>query len=264
MAEKKTKYQGKRLAGARTQPVESAAPERIVPEDKPKAEEIQTVEAGVQEPAAVEATPAEAAPAVAAEAAAEIVVEKHSFWSDYGYLVITAAVVILVFRVLLQLAYVPSGSMENTIPTDSLLISWQMPYLTGDPAPQRGEVVTFWNEEMGKLLVKRVIGLPGEKITFSDGYVYVNGRRLEERYLMAQGITQCDKTFEVPEGCLLMLGDNRNHSTDSRYWSNPYVSYSDVRARVLVCIPITYQKIDFLPRWRGIPLPKLGDIHLIG
>ena len=77
---------------------------------------------------------------------------KKTFWSEYGYLIITALVVLLVFRVLLQLAYVPSASMESTIPEPSLLIAWQLPYLAGDPQPERGDIVTFWNEELHKLL----------------------------------------------------------------------------------------------------------------
>ena len=50
-----------------------------------------------------------------------------AFWSDFGYLIVTAVVVVLVFRVLLQLSWVPSGSMETTIPKKTLLISWQLP-----------------------------------------------------------------------------------------------------------------------------------------
>ena len=66
-------------------------------------------------------------------------------WHDYGYLVVTLAVVFVLFRVLLQLAYVPSGSMETTIPTKSLLVGWRLPYVVSDPLPERGDIVTFWN-----------------------------------------------------------------------------------------------------------------------
>ena len=101
-------------------------------------------------------------------------------WSDYGYLLVTLAAVVLIFRVLLQLAYVPSGSMETTIPTKSLNIGWRLPYVVGDPVPARGSIVTFWDEELGKVLVKRVIGLPGDAITFEGGFVYINGEKVEE------------------------------------------------------------------------------------
>lgn len=88
-----------------------------------------------------------------------------AFWSDFGYLIVTAVVVVLVFRVLLQLSWVPSGSMETTIPKKTLLISWQLPYVMGDPVPERGNIVTFWSDELDKLLVKRVIGLPGDTVS---------------------------------------------------------------------------------------------------
>ena len=77
-----------------------------------------------------------------------------AFWSDFGYLIVTAVVVVLVFRVILQLSWVPSGSMETTIPKKTLLISWQLPYVVGDPVPERGNIVTFWSDELDKLLVK--------------------------------------------------------------------------------------------------------------
>ena len=93
----------------------------------------------------------------------------RKLWDDYGYMVITLAVVFVVFRIILQLAYVPSGSMETTLPTKSLLIGWRLPYLVSDPVPDRGDIVTFYSDELGKLLVKRVIGLPGDHITFQDG-----------------------------------------------------------------------------------------------
>lgn len=86
-------------------------------------------------------------------------------WRDYGFAPITVAVMLVLLKVILQIAWVPSGSMEDTLPTRSLLLSWQMPYVFADPTPQRGDVVTFRSEELGKLLVKRVIGLPGDTVS---------------------------------------------------------------------------------------------------
>lgn len=175
--------------------------------------------------------------------------KKQRFWSDWGYLFVTAAVVLVLFRVVLQLAWVPSGSMETTIPTRSLLLSLRLPYLAGDPLPERGDVVTFWNDEMDKLLVKRVIGLPGDEISFENGYVYVNGEKLEEPYLAKQGSTvSANRTrVTVPEGCLFFLGDNRLGSDDARYWEQPYISLEKVRSRVLVVISVHKDNC-----WRGI------------
>lgn len=174
---------------------------------------------------------------------------RRQLWSDYGYLLITVVMVFVVFRVLLQLAWVPTGSMETTIPTRSLLISWRLPYLTGDPQPERGDVVTFWDDEYGKILVKRVIGLPGDVVSFSGGYVYINGERLNEEYLPAEGKTfsPLQEVFEVPDDSFYVLGDNRTGSQDSRYLAEPYVPIENIKARVMVIISIFKDN-----SWRGI------------
>ena len=178
-------------------------------------------------------------------------VEKKTggFWNDYGYLLVTVAVVFVLFRVVLQLAWVPSGSMEQTIPTKSLLVSLRLPYLVADPEPERGDIVTFWSDELGKLLVKRVIGLPGDEISFSGGYVYVNRQKLSEPYLTQQGQSRSrnDEAFSVPEGCYFMMGDNRTGSDDSRFWDEPYVSGEALQAEVLLIVsPLKDNS------WRGI------------
>lgn len=172
-----------------------------------------------------------------------------AFWSDFGYLIVTAVVVVLVFRVILQLSWVPSGSMETTIPKKTLLISWQLPYVMGDPVPERGNIVTFWSDELDKLLVKRVIGLPGDTVSFSGGYVYINGQRLEEEYLDQQGgtISPDQSSFTVPEGCLFFLGDNRSGSNDARYWEESYIPVGNVKARVLLAISLTGDS-----SWQGV------------
>ena len=271
-------------------PAAENAPERAVPVAESVTEAVASVVENAVETAAAEAghtpePPAPAAenvpepPATAEETAAEQPVpaaeqaeqsgeagtKKKGFWADYGYLVITAAVVILVFRVLLQLAFGPTASMESTVPTNSLLVSWQLPYLVSDPEPARGSIVTFWSEELGKLLVKRVIGLPGEEITFVDGFVCINGERIPEPYLDQQGATTSAQSpsFRVPEGCLFVMGDNRSGSQDSRYWKDPYVPLANVRAQALLCIPVKYQPVKILPKWKGLPLPIVNEIHTV-
>ena len=177
-------------------------------------------------------------------------------WHDYGYLVGTLAVLFVLLRVLLQLAYVPSGSMETTIPTKSLLVGWRLPYVVSDPVPERGDIVTFWDEELNKVLVKRVVGLPGEPLSFKHGYPYVTGEKLDESYLPTQGITtlpdsMADKTFTVPEGCMFVMGDNRTGSNDSRLLGEPYIPIEAVQARMLVAISVGSDQSWQGVRWIG-------------
>ena len=175
------------------------------------------------------------------------------FWKEWREVIIILAVVFVVFKFILQIAWVPSGSMETTIPTKTLLVGWRLPFVVSDPVPERGDIVTFWNEELNKVLVKRVIGLPGDEISFSGGYVYVNGEQLEEPYLMAQGVTECDETFTVPEGCFFPLGDNRTGSFDARFWETPYIPVSAIQAKPFVVISIGDSQ-----SWQGIRLVRQG------
>ncbi len=162
---------------------------------------------------------------------------KKGFWANGGDLLVIVVVIVVLFRVVLQLAWVPTGSMETTIPARSLLISLRLPYLLGDPQPDRGDVVTFWSDELDKLLVKRVIGLPGDEITFQGGYVYVNGARLDEPYLDDPGYSSAPQTsYVVPEGYLFFLGDNRPGSNDGRFWEQPFIPLEKVQAGVLLVI----------------------------
>lgn len=175
------------------------------------------------------------------------------FWKEWGEVVLILAAVFVVFKFIIQIAWVPSGSMETTLPTKSAMLGWQLPYLVADPMPERGDIVTFWSDELGKVLVKRIIGLPGDVITFAGGYVYVNGEQLDEPYLMAQGVTECDRTFTVPEGCFFPLGDNRTGSWDARSWDDPYIPVSAIQAKPFVVISIGSGQ-----SWQGVRLIKQG------
>lgn len=132
---------------------------------------------------------------------------------------------------------VPSGSMETTIMTGDRIIGSRLSYRFGED-PQRGDIVIFDHATgPGKdetRLVKRVIGLSGETVDIRGNRVYINGSSapLEEAYL-PEAMDSGDHHFEVPEGCYLMLGDNRNNSLDARYWPDPYVPEDKILAKVL-------------------------------
>lgn len=152
-------------------------------------------------------------------------------------IIIAAAIAFVLNNFIIANSFVPSSSMENTIMVRDRIMGSRLSYAFGAD-PERGDIVIFDHKtEPGKdktRLVKRVIGLPGETVDIRDGHVYINqsDTPLEEPYLPEEMVSE-PYHFEVPEGCYLMLGDNRNNSADARRWSDPYVPESEILAKVL-------------------------------
>lgn len=123
--------------------------------------------------------------------------------------------------------YVPTASMTPTIRENDRVLVEKVSYRLG--GPQRGDVVVFDPPDPrltgGDALIKRVVGLPGERISLVAGRVRVNGRLLDEPY--AQSLATYPEPDwallgmpggVVPEGHVFVLGDNRNNSADSHVW----------------------------------------------
>ena len=131
-------------------------------------------------------------------------------------------------------AEVPTGSMENTIMTDDRILAMRTAYWFDEP--QAGDVAIFRypDDPTGRTLyVKRIIGKEGDVVQVQDGVVTVNGEALEEDYIAE--MTWGDYgPYVVPEDSYFMMGDNRNHSLDSRFWDNPYVHEDDVLGKVVL------------------------------
>jgi signal peptidase I len=97
---------------------------------------------------------------------------------------------------------------------------------------RRGDVLVATSPELGRVVVKRVLGLPGEQVVIeSTGRVRVDGVPVPEPYVVHPGGPS--GTFQVPPGHLLLLGDNRSCSSDSRHWQRPYLPLSAVRGIVI-------------------------------
>ena len=134
--------------------------------------------------------------------------------------------------------YIPSGSMLPTLQIDDRLIIDKISYRFTDPV--RGDIVVFnptaqlEKENYKDAFIKRVIGLPGDRVDVKGGKVYINGKVLAEKYLEEPPAKDwstsdpyaSDEQYKVPwpadgrvpQGQYLVLGDNRNNSYDSHYW----------------------------------------------
>lgn len=114
-------------------------------------------------------------------------------------------------------------------------------YILGSPisyylsSPRRGDIVVFIAPDNGKESIDRVVGLPGEKISIKKGQVYINDKLLEEPYISgkfrqydADLITEVD--LVIPENQYAILGDNRDHSGDSRYYG--FITRSAIKEKI--------------------------------
>ncbi|MFV1998997.1 MAG: signal peptidase I [Acidimicrobiia bacterium] len=133
---------------------------------------------------------------------------------------------------------IKEDSMVPHLGPGDWVMAWRR---TGIPA--RGEIVVFADlDDPGVSLVKRVIGLPGERVEIKDGRVHIDGAILADRW--AVGATFPDSTSLVPQGCLWVLGDNRG------------VSASDSRSRGAVPIADIGWKLGF----RYWPRSHIGNV----
>lgn len=126
-------------------------------------------------------------------------------------LTIVAAVAVLIATLVLPVLQIEGKSMEPTLKNGDIVL------LTNATEFDRGELCAFaWNN---KLLIKRVIGVPGDWIEMdTDGTVYLNGEHLEEPYVTQIALGECDLEFpyQVPQEQYFLLGDMRESSIDSR------------------------------------------------
>ena len=126
-------------------------------------------------------------------------------------LTIVAAVAVLIATLVLPVLQIEGTSMEQTLSNGDIVL------LMKTTRFERGDLCGFtWNN---KLLIKRVIGLPGDWIEIdTDGTIYLNGDKLEEPYVEHKALGECDLEFpfQVPQEQLFVIGDMRESSIDSR------------------------------------------------
>ena len=154
--------------------------------------------------------------------------------------VIVSAIIIalLVDFFIIANAVVPTGSMETTIPAGSRIMGLRLYYDFNEP--ERGDIVIFkYPDDESVDYLKRIIGLPGETVQVKDGYVYINGEKLEsdiygKEVMQSAGIAAEPITLGDDE--YFVLGDNRNNSSDSRDPSVGILKRKDLLGRAWVRI----------------------------
>lgn len=148
---------------------------------------------------------------------------------DFVRMALILIVIILLLQTLVVVnARIPSASMEPTILVGEQLFGNRLTYKFFRD-PERYDIVIFRDPDDDKrLLIKRIIGLPGDTIDIRNGDVFVNGSEipLTDSFCMTPDSTAPGKLtypIKVPEDSYFMLGDNRMVSKDARYWNNTFV-----------------------------------------
>lgn len=164
--------------------------------------------------------------------------------------IIVAAIIAAIIIQFVKPTIVKETSMENNFFENDYLFIAKKAYSFGK-APQRGDVIVFKSDlltETGKpkLLIKRVIGVPGDSISIHDGQVYINGEPDDMSYTK-DGVTSGEITEEkVADGMLFCMGDNRAVSIDSRSSDVGQVDEDRIVGKVV---------------FRLFPFNKIGVIH---
>jgi signal peptidase I len=179
--------------------------------------------------------------------------DKKTILWEYTKAIVTALILALFIRTyFIQAFKIPSGSMIPTLLVgDHILVNkfiygTKLPFsdkrFLGIRKPARGDIIVFkYPEDPSRDFIKRVVAVGGDVIESRKKAIYLNGKRLDEKYVQYTDTSSNPRGFEprdnfgpyiVPKDKCFMMGDNRDHSYDSRYWG--YVDLSDVRGEALI------------------------------
>lgn len=166
---------------------------------------------------------------------------RQSLRSTVSALVVVAAVAVLITTLFLPILQISGDSMAPTLEHDEIVILHKTKKL------EKGDLVGFYYQ--GKILLKRVIALPGDEVVIDiEGNVYVNQQLIEEPYVTEKSLGDCDLKFpyRVPGTGYFVLGDRRSNSVDSRNSVVGAIEREDIIGKVTVRVwPLSRIKIGF-------------------
>ena len=144
-------------------------------------------------------------------------IKENSFWEFIKVVIISLVIVIPIRTYIAQPFIVEGDSMDPNFHDGEYLIIDELSYYF--KAPQRGEVIVFrYPRNPSDFFIKRIIGLPGETVEIKNNDVFIDNKLMGESYLPPDFKTGPDGTIKLPENQYFVMGDNREHSSDSRFW----------------------------------------------
>ncbi|MCS7164832.1 MAG: signal peptidase I [Candidatus Calescibacterium sp.] len=156
-------------------------------------------------------------------------------WIDSA---LTAGIFALVFIILIGRLYIiPSSSMEPTLKPGDIVLGINMLWFQtkGELKINRGDIIIFKPPIDNKLYIKRLIGLPNEKLMIIHGNLYINDKLIKEDYISNKDYYDYGPV-KVPPQSYFFLGDNRPNSYDSHLWPEPFVNKKDIKAKAVAII----------------------------
>ncbi|RLB19027.1 MAG: signal peptidase I [Deltaproteobacteria bacterium] len=183
------------------------------------------------------------------KAGEKVIVKKKSLFREYAEAAVIAIILALFIRTFVVQAFkIPSGSMEPTLLVGDHILVNKFIYGVKLPiirktiipisTPHREDVIVFiFPLDKSKDFIKRVIGLPGDHIEIVGKKIYINGKLFRDthaHYTSESSVREKSRfgPITVPEGHLFVMGDNRDHSYDSRYWG--FVPMKSVKGKAFL------------------------------
>jgi signal peptidase I len=177
----------------------------------------------------------------------------NKLWKSWGenlrILLIALALALFIRTFIAEPRFIPSASMVPTLALGDRLVVEKISYHFQEP--QHSEIIVFQVPQQlqaegftsDQAFIKRVIGLPGDRIALKQGRVYRNDQPLNEPYVVEKPRAEDMAEVTVPPASLFVMGDNRNNSNDSRYWG--FLPRKNALGRAV---------------WRFFPLDRLGSL----